>query len=379
MKKIISLPFIISLVLLVSCSGEKTAEQINAEINSTKGKIAELNQQLEELEKQLEAMDTGVTENGTPVVSEALMPGSLSTYITISATVEAANNAMISPETNGRINTVHVREGQKVSRGQLLVSLDSEIMENSIQEIDKGLELAKTMYEKQKGLWEQGVGSELQYLEAKNRYESLQKTRQTLESQKNMSLIYAPFSGYVEEIFMKKGELASPGRQILQLVNLEHLYITTQLSETYITSINEGDTAWVSFPDVPGVTRVAPIINTGQTIDPQSRTFTVRMDMKNDDEKIKPNMLAKLKLMDYSASDVIVVPTQLIRQDLKGSFVYLARPHDGDYFAVKTYIEPGRSDGTMTVVEKGLEAGDFLIKKGYNQIKDGSKLSLSQN
>ena len=378
MKKIIALPIFISLILLASCSGEKTADQINEEITRTRGKIAELNQQLADLEEQLAGLDTGETEYGTPVVVDPLMPDSLYTYITASATVEAAKMAMISPETNGRIKTIHVSEGQKVRRGQLLISLDSEIMTNSIEEIETSLELAKTLYEKQKGLWEQGVGSEMQYLETKNRYESLQKTRQTLESQMNMSKIFAPFNGYVEEIFQKTGELATPGRQILQLVNLDYLYINTELSEAYINSIEEGDTAWISFPDVPGFTRVAPISNTGKTIDPQSRTFGIRLDMKNDDEKIKPNMLAELRLMDYSAVDVIVVPTQMVRQDLNGYFVYLARPHDGDYFAVKTYVEPGRSDGSKTVIEEGLQAGDMLIVRGYNQIKDGSKLSVEQ-
>ena len=204
------------------------------------------------------------------------------------------------------------------------------------------------------------------------------------EAKKKMAMIYAPFSGYVEEIFQKKGELASPGRQILQLVNLEHLYITTQLSEAYITSINEGDTAWVSFPDVPGVTRSAPIINTGKTIDPQSRTFTVRMDMQNEDEKIKPNMLAELKLRDYQADSVMVVPTQLIRQDLKGSFVYLAKPHDSEFYAVKTYVETGRSDGRMTVVENGLKVGDCefggrLERLGGNVILEACQKRLQPN
>lgn len=378
MKKIIALPIVIMILLMASCSGEKTAEQINEEITQTRGEIARLNEEIEELENQLASIETGDKEDGTLVVAEPLQKGTFSSYISTSASVEAAKAAMISPEMNARIQTIHVREGQKVQNGQLLVSLDSDIMDKGIEEVEKGLELAKILFDKQEDLWKQGVGSEMQYLETKNRYESLLKTKATLESQMKMSKIYAPFAGYVEEIFQKTGEMATPARQILELVNLENLFINTQLSEAYINSIQQGDTVLIEFPDVPGISKRAPISNTGNTIDPQSRTFSVRLTMKNREEQIKPNMLAELKLRDYYAEDVIIVPTQLVRQDLQGHFVYLARPHDNDYLAVKTYIQTGRSDGRQTVVEKGLEAGDLLVVKGYNQIKDGSRLNLSQ-
>ena len=375
MNKIISLLLIIG---LAACSGEKTAEELNSEITRTRGKIATLNQELSAMEDELSAMDIAAEDKGIPVVIDPLIKGDFASYITTSATVEAANNAMVSPEMNGRIQTIHISEGQKVNKGKLLVSLDSEIMRKGLEELQTGIDLSKTLFEKQEGLWKQGVGSEMQYLEAKNRYESLLKTKGTLESQLKMGRIYAPFSGYVEEIFMKTGELATPGRQILQLVNLDNLIINTELSEAYISSIHKGDTVLVEFPDLPGMSRLAPISSTGNTINPQSRTFSLRLKMKNQNEKIKPNMLATLKIKDFSAEDVIIVPTQMIRQDLKGFFVYLARPHDGSYFAVKTYIITGRSDGRQTIVTEGLEASDALIVQGYNQIKDGSELTITQ-
>lgn len=375
MNKIIAL---ILIVVLAACSTEKTAEQLNAEITKTRGKIAQLNQDLADMESQLAKMDTEDLEKGIAVVVDPLVKGNFASFISTSATVEAAKSALVNPEMNGRIKSIHVTEGQKVSKGQLLISLDSEIMSKGIEELETGLALTKTLYEKQKGLWDQGVGSEMQYLQAKNSYESMLKTKETLESQMKMGKIYAPFSGYVEQIFMKTGELATPGRQILQIINLDNLYINTQLSEAYINSIHKGDTVNVEFPDVPGLKKSIPISNTGNTIDPMSRTFSIRLNMKNVGEKVKPNMMATLKLQDYSAEDVIIVPTQMIRQDLKGFFVYLARPHDGEYFGVKTYVTVGRSDGRQTIVEQGLKAGDALIVEGYNQIKDGSKLSITQ-
>jgi len=369
---------LILILALAACSGEKTAEQLNSEITRTRGKIAQLNQELADLENQLAEMGPTEVSRGIQVVIEPLVKTNFSSYISTSASVEAANSAMVSPEMNGRIKKIHIKEGQKVTSGQLLVSLDSEIMKKGLEELQTGLDLAKTIFDKQEGFWKQGVGSEMQYLEAKNRYESMVKTRESLESQMNMTKITAPFSGYVEEIYLKTGELATPGRQVLQLVNLDNLYINTELSEAYINAIHKGDTAFVEFPDLPGLNKKVRISNTGKTINPMSRTFSIRLDMKNRGEQIKPNMLATLKLKDYSAEDVIVIPTQLIRQDLEGYFVFLSRPHDGEYFGVKTYIKPGRSDGKKTVVEEGLTAGDALIVKGYNQIKDGSTLSVSQ-
>ncbi len=375
MNKIAALLLII---VLAACSTEKSAEQLNSEITKTRGKIAQLNQDLNDLEAQLARMDIQDNDNGIPVVIDLLFPSVFESFISSSAMVEAAKSAMVNPEMNGRIQTIHVTKGQKVKKGQLLISLDSEIMAKGIEELETGLTLTKTLYDKQQALWDQGVGSEMQYLQSKNTYESMLKTKETLESQLQMAKIYAPFSGYVEEIFMKIGELATPGRQILQIINLENLYINTQLSEAYISSIHKGDTALIEFPDFPGIEINAPISNTGNTIDPTSRTFSIRLNMKNQDEKIKPNMLATLRLKDYSVKDAIVVPTQMIRQDLKGFFVYVSRPHDSEYYGVKTYIKPGRSDGKQTVVEEGLKAGDALIVKGYNQIKDGSKLSVTQ-
>ncbi len=369
---------IILIIVLTACSTEKTAEQLNSEITKTKGEIAQLNNDLTDLEGQLAKMDIKNLDEGIPVVIDLLLPSSFESFITTSAMVEAAKSALVNPEMNGRIQSVHVTEGQKVKKGQLLISLDAEIMRKGIEELETGLALTKTLFDKQQSLWDQGVGSEMQYLQSKNTYESMVKTKETLESQLKMAKVYAPFSGYVEEIFMKTGELATPGRQILQIINLDNLYINTQLSEAYISSIHKGDTALIEFPDLPGITKNAPINNIGHTIDPTSRTFSIRLKMKNQDEKIKPNMLATLRLKDYSAEDVIVIPTQLIRQDVEGYFVFVSRPHDGEYFGMKTYITPGRSDGKRTVVEKGLKPGDDLIIKGYNQIKDGSTLNITQ-
>ncbi len=375
MKKITIL--LTTIAVLAACAPkDKTAEQLTLEISKTRAQISDLNVKLTELENQLATFDQVEINSGIKVKVEGINTSTFESYINTSAIIEAVNLAMISPEVNGKIMKIHVEEGNRVTKGQLLVTLDSEIMTRSLSEMDKALELTKTLFDKQKDLYDQGVGSEMQYLEIKNRYESMLKSKETLETQMKMSKIYAPFAGIVESVFLKEGELATPGRQIIELVNLQDLYINTELSENYLSAVHTGDTTWVSFPNLPELKQVARIAQTGKVINPNSRTFSVRVDMKNTKEVLKPNMMATLTIRDYYNPEAILVPTIMIRQDPNGSFVYLARQHDGDSFATKTYIETGRSDGTSTEVTKGLEPGDLLITDGYNLVKDGNTIEI---
>ncbi|MEA1878657.1 MAG: efflux RND transporter periplasmic adaptor subunit [Bacteroidota bacterium] len=375
MKKIAIL--VITLALLAACTPqEKTAEELSVEISKTKAKVNDLNAKLVDMEAQLAVLQEETPEMGLKVNVEFLETQTFASYIKTSATVEAVNAAMVSPEMNGKILKIHVKEGQKVRRRQLLVTLDADILKRGLAEMDKGLELTKTLFDKQKDLYDQGVGSEMQFLEVKNRYESMQKSRETLSSQINMAKIHAPFSGYIETIFQKVGELATPGRQVVQLINLENLYINTELSESYLSSVQTGDTTWVTFPNIPEMEKIATITQTGKMINLNSRTFSIRVDMHNEGELLKPNMLAQLKIRDYLNHEALLVPTILVRQDPKGSFIYLVRQHDGDSFAVKTYVKTGRSDGTRSLITSGLEAGDIIITNGYNLVKDGNKVEI---
>jgi len=375
MKKLTILT--ITLVILAACAPqEKTAEDISAEISKTQTKVNDLNAKITDLESQLALLQEESPDTGTKVNVELLQTQTFASYINTSATVEAVNAAMVSPEMNGKILKIHVKEGQKVKRGQLLVTLDAHVLKKSLAEMDKGLELTKTLFVKQKDLYDQGVGSEMQFLEVKNRYESMQKSRETLRSQINLAKIYAPFGGYIETIFQKAGELATPGRQVIQLINLDNVYINTELSETYLNSVHTGDTIWVTFPNISGIEKIATISQTGKMINLNSRTFSIRVNMKNEGELLKPNMLAQLKIRDYLNHEALVVPTILIRQDPKGSFIYLARQHDSVSFAIKTYVTTGRSDGTKSLITSGLKAGDLIITNGFNLVKDGNKLDI---
>lgn len=285
--------------------------------------------------------------------------------------IEAVNDAFISPEINGRIKTIHVREGQWVEKGQLLVSLNAEVTESGLAEVKSALQLASTVYEKRRDLWEKKIGSEIQFLEAKTNKESLENRLKSLEAQLQMARIKAPISGIVDEIFQKEGELAVPGLQLIQLVNLNKVYVNADVSEAYIAKIKKGEPVEVSFPSYPGFIKTGTINRTGQVVKSQNRTFLVQVLLDNDDEKLKPNMVAILKIKDFSAEAALVVPAIIIKNDLQGTYLYIIEGPEGQQKARKTYVTTGISEGSNTMITAGLEPGQQVIVQGYNLAKNG--------
>ena len=239
MKKLL---IIISMTGLAAACSMNSHEMLEKQIINKKEKVRELNEQIASLEEQL-AQDPGEKEAKflIPVTVKIMAPEPFEHYIEIPGTLEAKEDAFISPEMSGQIDRIHVKEGQRVSKGQMLVSLNTSVTESNIREVKTGLELATKLYDKQKELWDQQVGSELQYLEAKNSMEQAQARLATLEAQLEMAMIKAPFSGIVETIMLKEGELAAPGVQVIQLVNLDDLDLYGDISERYLTSLDKGD------------------------------------------------------------------------------------------------------------------------------------------
>jgi RND family efflux transporter MFP subunit len=297
-------------------------------------------------------------------------------YFLANGSVEAVNDAFISPEINGQVKKILVKEGQRVKQGDLLVSLNSDVIRNSVAEVKTGLELAKTIFEKRKGLWEKKIGSEVEYLQAKSNKESLENRLKSLEAQLEMTNIKAPISGIVDEIFSKEGELAVPGMQLIRLVNLREVYVNADVSEAYLAKVRKGDAVHVTFPSYPGKTVDTVIYRTGNVVKPQNRTFLVQLKLDNRDEALKPNVLALIRMNDFSAPNALVVPSILIKNDLKGSYVYVVQKKDGKTLAQKTYITPGMSESGNTMVTEGLESGRQVIVDGYNMVKNGLEVNI---
>ena len=311
------------------------------------------------------------------VVAKELSYQPFEHYFEAHGSVESISEAFISPEINGQIKEVKVREGNRVQKGQLLVVLNTSITENTIEEVKTSLELANTVYEKQKRLWDQQVGSELQYLQAKNNKEALESRLKTLQAQLDMAYIRSPIDGIVDEIFSKKGELAIPGMQLMQIVNLSNLYINAEISESYLSMINKGDIVKLTFPSYPDLEMDVPIHRVGNVINPQNRSFTIQLKINNRQEMLKPNILAIIKIMDFSTESALVVPTIILKQDIKGTYMYVADKDDDGYHARKVYVETGISYQDKSIIVNGLKPGQKIITKGYNLVSDGTKIKMS--
>ena len=373
MKKLIIL---LGIIALASCD-MNSPEKIQAKITQKKDKIRELNLQVLKLEELLntDSLNSG-SKFSVPVTFKNLEFEAFNHYIELSGKLEAEEDAFISPEMNGQIRRIHIREGDRVKKGQLLVSLNTSLTESSIKEVETGLELASKLYDKQKDLWEQKIGSEMQYLEAKNAKEQAEGRLATLKAQLAMAQIRAPFNGEVEMIFLKEGEMAAPGMQVLQLVSLKSLKIYADMSEKYMESIKESDIAQVEFQEREDINMTVPIHRIGNVIDEKSRTFRIELKVPNLKEELKPNMFITIRVNDFSSDQALVVPSLIIKQDISGKYVYLAKEEDGVLTASKRYIKDGLSYQDQTMIVNGLDQGDRIIIEGYSQVSDGVEIAL---
>ena len=373
----------IAILLLVgfvaACSpqpGDKS--EIREQLAQYKKEKNELEQKIRQLNEQLEDGDGGAASGGTnqvPVFVKEMEPGVFNHYVRSNGEVEAVDDAFISPETNGQITQIHVDEGDRVREGELLVSLKTNVIRSNIQEVKTNLELATKTFEKQKRLWADSVGSEMQYLEAKNRKESLENRLSTLQEQLEMSRIRAPFSGVVESINQKVGELGTPGMQLLHLVNLKKLKVEAQITEQYISRVHQGDRVEVHFPSYPEMDKQVPITRKGSVIDRESRTFVIEARLDNPQEKIRPNQIAIVNVLDYSIDSALVVPSNIIKQDMQGDYVYVVN-NSGK--ARKVYVKTGRSYNNRTVLTSGVEPGDRVITSGYTQVSEGTPVEVKE-
>ncbi len=371
MKKILIL--LITSGFLFSCSnGGTDNESVKKQIAEYKIEISDINAKIVELEKQLTKNLDGKEHIAKTVIKTALVKKqAFAHYFEAMGELESVNAAFISPETSGQITEVRVDEGQKVKKGQLLAKLNTSIIEKNISEVKTQLELAEIIYNKQKELWGKNIGSERQYLEAKNNYESLQNKLNTLGAQYNMSIIKAPISGYVEQIILKEGELASPGMQLMQIVNIDQLYVTVKLSEAYLSAVHVDDMVEIRFPSFPEMILTKTIYRISNVVNKQNRTFDVQVKIDNPDGILKPNLLASIRINDYNSKASIIVPTILIKEDMKGKYLFVAEQNSENWVVKKNYIETGISYQSNTEVLSGLEEGQQIITDGYSNVSAG--------
>lgn len=347
-------------------------EKLRAEMDSLKTVRTKLDDRILALERSIAEKDSTIEDK--LVTSVQAGKDVFKHYFEVYGNVQSDKSAVLYAENAGVVQAIRVKEGQSVKKGQVLLAQDVELIDKNINEIETQLDLATTLYEKQKRLWDQNIGSEVQFLEAKNRKESLENSLATAREQKQRSTVVAPFDGVVDKIFPKVGELVAMSSPIVRLVNIDELYINADISERYMGDLTQGDSVWVIVNR--NDTIKSAISRVGDYINPSNRSFEIRVDLKEKVSVLRPNSLVVLKINDHTEEDVIVIPSSIIMQDGSGEdYVFtIGQNEHKDQVARKTPVQTGLSYLGKTVVKKGLTEGDDLIDKGSRKVRDGDKV-----
>jgi membrane fusion protein (multidrug efflux system) len=297
-------------------------------------------------------------------------------FFTVQGNIETDLNAQVFPELQGVITAIYVSEGQSVSKGQRLMALDTELIRKNITEVETQYDFAVEVFERQKRLWDQNIGSEIQFLEAETNKTRLENTLSTLQKQVSMGTVNAPFAGTIDGITPKVGEMASPAVPVARIISLNNMYVTADVSENYLSEISLGMSAQVI---VPGIDTVASTINrVGRFINPENRTFEIALDLTQD-ARFRPNMFASLRINDMHLDSVTVIPNAMVQQDSKGNeFVYLLNGKGATYEVEKRIVTLGGSYGDDTYISGGLKPGDLIVDKGARRVVSGETVELSE-
>jgi len=376
-----TLTYIIIIALFFSCgkdtdqSNESLTQLQDKKISITKS-IDSLNSILRIIESNIDKLDNNNNKNLQAISIITPTEESFKHYIEIQGVVKSDKNIVLRSELGGTVLQIFVREGQQVKKGTVLVQLDDSNLKNNMAELNTEIILAKTTYDRQKRLWEQKIGSEMQYLQTKTQYESLENNVNTLKDQANKMKIIAPFSGVVDEIFSKKGELTNPQTQVVRLVNLDEVYIEADVTETYLPYIKIGNETLVRFPSI-NIEIVSTVAQVGNVINPNNRSFKTKINIPNKDNNLKPNLLADIKIVDLETNG-IVIPSNLIQKDQIGdSYVYTVSNKNYEYLITRKLVKIANEYNHNSLIEDGLSANDTLVNRGARFVRNGEIVRIT--
>lgn len=368
-------------ILLFSCAGKESNTSIDKLIESKnlqelKNKRVAIQADLTKIDEALKSLEKKTDEALVEVL--AVKDTVFNHFLEIQGNVDTKENILIQPEFSGALVSLNAKAGQRVSKGQVLGRVDDGGMSQQLAQIQTQYELAKTTFERQKRLWDQKIGSEIQYLQAQTQMTSLQKSLGQMRAQIAKTVIKAPFTGVIDEVFVESGQVVAPSQQgLMRIVNLSNMYVTTLVPETYIGKLKVGSEVDVFLTSL-GKTYKGRVRQVGSYINPSNRSFGIEVSVPNPENLLRPNQVAKLKIIDYSAKNAIVVPTNVIQEDGDGNkFVFTATNVNGKIgTAKKVLVKTGKSSGNVTEVLSGLAAKDIIVTEGANTISEGMKITF---
>lgn len=375
---------LLATVILTSCGEEKktTIEYLvsSGTLKELTAKKKEITASLEAVSKDLATINRALSKKDTlqklPLITTITAKAAVfKHYLELQGSVKTKQNILVYPEMPGILKSIAVKEGQKVAKGQLLATIDDGGLSNQVAQLSATTQLAKTMYERQKSLWDQKIGSEMQFLQAKTNYEAQKNSLEQLKKQQSKATIRAPFSGTIDEIFKEPGTVIAPGMgaEIFRIVNLNKMYVEAEVPERYITSVKKNKEVKINFP-VLVKTVNSKINQVGSFINPDNRSFKIEVPVLNEDGNVKPNLTAKLEINDYTSQKAVLIPQSIISENASGAqFVYIIKNKNRKKEAVaeRLIIETGKTQGDLIEVTKNLVAGSEIIMEGARTVNNG--------
>ena len=368
-------------ILLFACEKKEDNSNIDSLISSKNVKALQAKKTLlqADLTKIDEALATLDVKKDEALVSVLTVNDTIfSHYLEVQGSVDTKENILVQPEFQGTLVSLNVKAGQRVSKGQVLGRIDDAGLSQQVASLENQYALAKTTFERQKNLWNQKIGSEIQYLQAQTQMVSAQRGVAQIKAQLSKTVIRAPFSGTIDDVFVEKGQVVGPSAQgLMRIVNLSNMFVSTSVPETYIGKLKIGTQVDVLLTSL-GKTYTGKIRQIGNFVNPSNRSFGIEVSVPNPDNLLRPNQVANLKITDYVSKNTIVVPTNVIQEDgEKNKFVYTAINANGKTgTAKKTIVKLGQSSDNVTEILSGLSNNDVIVIEGMNTISDGMKLNF---
>jgi membrane fusion protein, multidrug efflux system len=368
-------------ILLFACEKKEDNSNIDSLISSKNVKALQAKKTLlqADLTKIDEALATLDVKKDEALVSVLTVNDTIfSHYLEVQGSVDTKENILVQPEFQGTLVSLNVTAGQRVSKGQVLGRIDDAGLSQQVASLENQYALAKTTFERQKNLWNQKIGSEMQYLQAQTQMVSAQRGVAQIKAQLSKTVIRAPFSGTIDDVFVEKGQVVGPSSQgLMRIVNLSNMFVSTSVPETYIGKLKVGTEVDVLLTSL-GKTYKGKVRQIGNFVNPSNRSFGIEVSVPNPDNLLRPNQVANLKITDYISKNAIVVPTNVIQEDgEKNKFVYTAINANGKTgTAKKTIVKLGQSSDNVTEILSGLYNNEVIVIEGMNTISDGMKLNF---
>jgi len=389
MKKFSKVVLVLMIMLTTACGGGNSMESQKASLAALKKQSLDLNVKIASLENEISKAGGGEIVKATLVTLSPIATQDFTHYIELQGKVESESVSFVTPRAGGgQVKGLFVKRGDLVKKGQLILQLDNSLIKQSaaaatqnIETIKSQAALAKAVYEKQKNLWDQNIGSEIQLLTAKTNAEASASQLKAASEQLGMvrdqlayTSVYSDVDGVAEEVNVKVGDLfMGPGQ--IKIVNMAHLKLTTMIPENYVGKVKVGTETSLNFPDIQKIIS-AKLSVVGNVIDPLSRSFYVEAKLPID-KNFRPNQLVQVKIKDYEKKDAISAPINLLQNDEKGKFIYVAVMENGKLMARKKAVTVGQYYGNNIEILAGLVAGDKVITEGYQTLFDGQNITTT--